>query len=55
VHADFLDVARHLERGKASAAARRYRGPLLPASDVAEIAAERVRLERGVAAEAAAA
>jgi hypothetical protein len=55
VHADFLDVARHLERGSAPAATRRYRGPLLPASGVPQIAAERARLARAVAAEAAAA
>jgi hypothetical protein len=48
VQADFLDVQRLIARGDVVGAGRRYRGPLLPSSDVPEIAAARQRLERSL-------
>jgi GAF domain-containing protein len=45
VRADFLDAERLLDRGESRAAARLYRGPLLPASTAPGIVAARARIE----------
>lgn len=45
VEADFLDVARALERGDVAGAVRAYPGPLLPTSDAPAVVERRRRLE----------
>jgi hypothetical protein len=45
---DWLDVARHIARGRPGDALRLYRGPLLPFSESPEIAEERSLLEESL-------
>jgi hypothetical protein len=53
VRADFLDVERLVAAGRFDAAAKRYRGPLLPSSTAPRIVAARRRLEGLVASDSA--